>query len=60
MLFEVETDMFFLLTVVQVVDFNSLAASRVKVIQTDVNEDVYPYLVRLLPHFFTAADFELF
>jgi hypothetical protein len=29
----------------QVVDFNSLAASRVKTIQTDVNEDVYPYLV---------------
>ncbi|EGZ05903.1 hypothetical protein PHYSODRAFT_532657 [Phytophthora sojae] len=29
----------------EVVDFNSLAASRVKVIQTDVNEDVYPYLL---------------
>ncbi|KAE9349357.1 hypothetical protein PF008_g6944 [Phytophthora fragariae] len=29
----------------EVVDFNSLAASRVKIIQTDVNEDVYPYLL---------------
>ncbi|KAG6946709.1 hypothetical protein JG688_00015894 [Phytophthora aleatoria] len=30
----------------EVVDFNSLAASRVKTIRTDTEEDVYPYLVR--------------
>lgn len=30
----------------QDVDFKSLAASRVKVIHYDVNEDVFPYLVR--------------
>ncbi|KAK1944590.1 Pantothenate kinase 3 [Phytophthora citrophthora] len=29
----------------EVVDFNSLAASRVKTIQTDTDEDVYPYLL---------------
>ncbi|KAE8962880.1 hypothetical protein PR002_g29470 [Phytophthora rubi] len=37
---------FVLFAAVQVVDVNSLAASRVKIIQTDVNEDVYPYLTR--------------
>ncbi|KAF1791318.1 Type II pantothenate kinase [Phytophthora cactorum] len=29
----------------EVVDFNSLAASRVKTIRTDTEEDVYPYLL---------------
>ncbi|KAE9295606.1 hypothetical protein PF008_g24220 [Phytophthora fragariae] len=47
---------FVLFAAVQVVDVNSPAASRVKIIQTDVNEDVYPYLVRLVYHRFAEVD----
>lgn len=36
----------FAMAVQQDVDFKSLAASRVKVIQYDVDEDIFPYLVR--------------